>query len=237
MELVKRSFTRACKNHSYLSYQVIDEILTPLCDMHKVNKPTSKEAIKAFVGEINDSINNLGQSLDFIKYNIRSEEYLVYSKTDATPDTVANTGLTAEECQYFSKLLDRIASEEDCRIPWNAAYNEHFLHTSSKPLKKTRMQQLLQKWCNMGYFQEIDESIYLGPRSLVELSFYLSSNHSDYIKNCTLCKGLVMWDIRCSSCQIQFHRECIHKYLQKRDICPSCSNLWTTPLRRSTGAS
>ncbi|XP_017095531.3 non-structural maintenance of chromosomes element 1 homolog [Drosophila bipectinata] len=234
MDLVKRSFIRACKNHSYLSFQMISQILTPLCETHKVRQPTSKEAIKAFVGEINDSINNLGQSLVFVKYNIASEEYLVYSKTDATPDTVVNTGLTAEECQYFSKLLDRIASQEDCCIPWNAAYNEN-MH--SKSLHKGHMQQLLKKWCNMGYFQEIDDSFYLGPRSLVELSFYLSSNYSEHIKNCTLCKGLVMWDIRCSSCQIQFHRECIHKYLQKRDICPSCSNLWTTPLRRSTDAS
>ncbi|XP_017041313.1 non-structural maintenance of chromosomes element 1 homolog [Drosophila ficusphila] len=237
MELVKRGFLRACKNHSYLSYELIDNILVPLCARHKVLKPSSKEAIKAFVSEINDSIQDLGQSLVFIKYPIKAEEYLVYSKTDATPDSVANTGLSAEECQYFSKLLDKIAAEVDCHIPWNAAYNELFLQSTAKPLKKSRMQDLLHKWAQMGYFMELDERIYLGPRSLVELSFYLSTNHSENIKNCMLCKCLVLWDTRCASCHIQFHRECIHTYLQRRDICPSCGNLWTTPLRRSTSLS
>ncbi|KAH8410137.1 hypothetical protein KR009_006762 [Drosophila setifemur] len=234
---VKRAFIRACKNRSYLGYDLIDEILTPLCGMHKVTKPSSKEAVKAFVSEINDSIEEFCQSLVFIKYAIKGEEYLVYAKTDATPDNIANTGLTAEECQYFSKLLDKIAAEENCHIPWNAAYNELSVQSSAKPVKKSRMQHLLHKWSEMGYFIDLYDSIYLGPRSLVELSFYLTSNHSDHIKNCTLCKCLVLWDVKCASCQIQFHRDCIHKYLQKRDICPSCTNLWTTSLRRSTSSS
>ncbi|XP_033168587.1 non-structural maintenance of chromosomes element 1 homolog [Drosophila mauritiana] len=233
MELVKRGFLRACKNHSFLSFELIDYILAPLCANHKTTKPGSKEAIRALVAEINDTIRDLGQLLVFIKYPVKAEEYLVYAKTDATPDSVANTGLTAEECQYFSKLLDKIASEEDCHIAWNVAYNDIVLQASSKPLKKSRMQELLQKWIQMGYFMEVGERIYLGPRSLVELSFYLSSNHAGNIKNCTLCKCLVLWDIRCSSCNIQYHRECIQTYLQRRDICPSCGNLWTTPIRRS----
>ncbi|KAH8393766.1 non-structural maintenance of chromosomes element 1 homolog [Drosophila serrata] len=236
MEVIKRGFIRACKNHSYLSYEGIDEILTPLCATHKVSKPASKEAIKAFVNEINDSIRDLGQSLVFIKYPLMGKEYLVYAKTDATPDSIANTGLTAEECRYFSKLLDKIATSDDSRIPWNFAYNELLLEGLVKPPKKSRMQQLLQKWSQMGYFLDKDDYIYLGPRSLVELSFYLTSSYSEHIKNCTLCKGLVLWDIRCGSCQIQFHRDCIHTYLQKRDICPSCGSLWTTPLRRSTSS-
>ncbi|XP_037711065.1 non-structural maintenance of chromosomes element 1 homolog [Drosophila subpulchrella] len=237
MEVVKRGFLRACKNHSYLSYELIDKILGPLCARHKVPIPSSKEAIKAIVSEINDTISDLGQSLVFIKYPIKGEEYLVYAKTDATPDNVANTGLSADDCQYFSKLLDKIASEEDCHIPWNAAYNDLGLQGTSKPLKKSRMQELLHTWTQMGYFMELDERIYLGPRSLVELSFYLASNHGEHIKNCMLCKCLVLWDIRCGSCNIQFHRECINTYLQRRDICPSCGNLWTTPLRRSTSQS
>eukprot|EP00099_Drosophila_melanogaster_P007481 NP_001260145.1 Non-SMC element 1, isoform B [Drosophila melanogaster] len=235
MELVKRGFLRACKNHSYLSFELIDDILAPLCANHKTTKPGSKEAIRALVAEINDTISDLGQLLVFIKYPVKAEEYLVYAKTDATPDSVANTGLTAEECQYFSKLLDKIASEEDCHIAWNDAYNDIVLQASSKPLKKSRMQELLQKWIQMGYFMEVTDRIYLGPRSLVELSFYLSSNHADNIKNCTLCKCLVLWDIRCGSCNIQYHRGCIQTYLQRRDICPSCGNLWTTPIRRSIG--
>ncbi|KAH8305395.1 hypothetical protein KR018_001766 [Drosophila ironensis] len=235
MDVVKRGFLRACKNHSYLSYQLIDDILGPLCDRHKVSKPTSKEAIKAFVAEINDSIEDMGQSLVFFKYNIKEEEYLVYATTDATPETAANTGLTPEDCMYFSRLLDKIAATENCCINWNGAYAEQLMQNFGKAMKKNRMQQLVQRWCQMGYFLELDDNVYLGPRSLVELSFYLTTNHGDLIKNCTLCKCLVMWDIKCSTCLTQFHRECIHKYLQKRDICPCCGSLWTTTLRRSTG--
>ncbi|EDW37329.1 GL25588 [Drosophila persimilis] len=231
MDLVKRAFLRACKNHSTLSYGLIDQILSPLCELHKVDKPANKEALKAFVGEIDGCIRVFDQTLVFIKHALEDEEYLVYAKTDATPDTIANTGLDAEECQYFAKLLDKIADEENCCMAWNQTYSDLGIE---KPPKKLRMQELLKKWCQMGYFLEAEDNIYLGPRTLVELGFYLRSNHAENIESCKLCSNLVLWDIRCDSCHIQYHRDCIRKFLQKRSNCPSCNELWKTPLRVST---
>ncbi|XP_033242077.1 non-structural maintenance of chromosomes element 1 homolog [Drosophila miranda] len=231
MVLVKRAFLRACKNHSTLSYGLIDQILSPLCELHKVDKPANKEALKAFVVEIDGYIRVFDQTLVFIKHTLEDEEYLVYAKTEATPDTIANTGLVTEECQYFKKLLDKIADEGNCCIAWNQTYSDLGIE---KPPKKLRMQELLKMWCQMGYFLEAEDNIYLGPRTLVELSFYLRSNHAENIESCKLCSNLVLWDIRCDSCHIQYHRDCIRKFLQKRSDCPSCNELWKTPLRAST---
>ncbi|EDW77422.1 uncharacterized protein Dwil_GK18896 [Drosophila willistoni] len=231
---VKLGFLRACKNHSCLSHELIDQILTPLCEHHNVRKPSQLEDLKTFVKEIDESIGEYNQTLTFIKHPIKGKEYLVYAKTDATPDSaVGLSTMAAVEYQYFSILLDKIAQEDDCSIPWTGAYKDLGFEASAKPPKKNRLQVLLHKWCEMGYFLAEDDKIYLGPRSLVEFEFYLLTNHPGTIKKCVLCNNVVLWDIRCASCQEQIHRDCIHKYLQRRSHCPACNSLWTTPTRRS----
>ncbi|XP_030556733.1 non-structural maintenance of chromosomes element 1 homolog [Drosophila novamexicana] len=230
MDMVKRAFLRACINHSCLDHDQIDKILIPLCEHHQVTKPAKKEALHDFVKDIEGAIKELSQSLSFMKHPITGKEYLVFAITDATPDKQNHPGLTAEECLYFSNLLDKLGQQEDCHIAWNEAYSDLDFKGSTKPPKKLRMQTLLQLWTEMGYFLESDDRLYLGPRSIVEFEFYLRSNYAETIKECALCKQLVLWDIKCSDCGRKIHRECIRKYLRTRSNCPTCGNKWATRL-------
>ncbi|XP_030376979.1 non-structural maintenance of chromosomes element 1 homolog [Scaptodrosophila lebanonensis] len=230
MDKVRRAFLRACINHSCLTYDLIDEILTPLCEMHKVTKPNGTEEIKSFVAEIEQTIKEFHQALTFIKHPVSGQDYLVYYLTDPTPDIHLHPNLTAEECQYFSILLDKVANNEECKCLWNMAYSGIDFKNSAKPPKKMRMQELLNEWIDSGYFLEDGDYIYLGPRSILELEFYLRTNYSETIKECMLCRHLVLWDIKCSECDIKLHRNCIRKYLRTRSNCPSCNKQWNTRL-------
>ncbi|EDV98902.1 non-structural maintenance of chromosomes element 1 homolog [Drosophila grimshawi] len=231
MDKVKRAFLRACINHSCLDPEQIDKILTPLCEHHKVEKPANKEALYKLVGEIENTIRELNQSLGFVQHPISGKEYLVFAITEATPDKLAHPGLSAEECQYFSIILDMLGQREDLCIAWNEAYsNVNFKGTATKPPTKLRMQTLLQMWNDMGYFVESDDHLYLGARSIVEFEFHLRSHYVDTIKECALCKKLVFWDVKCSDCGRKIHRECIRKYLRTRSNCPTCGNKWCTRL-------
>ncbi|ALC38730.1 CG11329 [Drosophila busckii] len=228
MDLVQKAFLRACINHSCLDLEQIDVILKPMCEHHGVTKP-SKDTLRDFVGDIAATIKELKQSLRFIKHPISGKEYLVFGLTDATPDTHNHPGLTPEECQYFSIILDKLAVQEDFHIAWHEAYSVDF-KGSSRPPKKHRMQELVQLWTDMGYFLEAQDQLYLGPRSIVEFEFYLRSNYEDTIKECALCRQLVLWDVKCSDCGRKIHRECIRKYLRTRSNCPSCNKKWCTRL-------
>lgn len=234
MDIVKRSFLRACINHSCLDEEAIDQILSPLCDQHEVTKPTSREELHEFVASIESTIKELSQSLSFMKHPITGKEYLVFALTDSTPDKQNHPGLTTEECQYFSIVLDKVAQKEDCHIAWNEAYFDVNFKGSAKPPKKVRMQSLVDLWTAMGYFLESNDNLYLGPRSILEFEFYLRTNFPDTIKECALCKQLVLWDIKCSDCNRKIHRECIRKYLRTRSNCPTCGQKWTTRLSIST---
>ncbi|KAL7742022.1 hypothetical protein ACLKA6_018276 [Drosophila palustris] len=230
MDMVKRAFLRACINHSCMDNDLIDKILSPLCEHHQVTKPANKEQLHTFVAEIVDSIKEFSQTLTFMKHPITGKEYLVFAITDATPDPHNHPGLTAEECQYFSMVLDKLGHEEDCYITWNEAYAEFNFKGSVRAPKKVRMQELIEMWTQMGYFLEAEDRLYLGPRSIIEFEFYLRSNYPDTIKECQLCKQLVLWDVKCSDCNRKIHRECIRKYLRTRSNCPTCNKKWSTRL-------
>ncbi|KAH8411923.1 hypothetical protein KR222_002514 [Zaprionus bogoriensis] len=230
MDIVKRAFLRSCINHGCLDEVLIERILTPLCEHHKVTKPANIEELREFVAGIESTIKELDQSLGFLRHPVTGKEYLVFCFTDSTPSKENHPGLSPVECQYFSTLLDKLANRDECRMAWNEAYFDVDFTGAAKPLKKVRMQELVKLWTDMGYLLEVDDSLYLGPRSLLEFESYLRSNFADTIKECALCKQLVLWDIKCSDCGRRIHRECIRKYLRTRSNCPTCGQKWTTRL-------
>lgn len=134
--MVKRAFLRACINQGCLDHDIIDQILSPLCEHHQVTKPANRDQLYKFVAEIGGSVKGLSQTLTFINHPINGKEYLVFAITDATPDQHNHPGLTAEECQYFSMVLDKLGHEEDCHIAWNEAYADLNFKGSVKAPKR-----------------------------------------------------------------------------------------------------
>ncbi|CAD6992323.1 unnamed protein product [Ceratitis capitata] len=132
---------------------------------------------------------------------------------------------------YFAKLVELMAVQDDYGISWLEMYNLPSLtQTVKKNLPKMHIQDLIKKWIDQGYFIEKDDKIYFGPRMLVEYANHLKTHFSEYIKDCSLCKNVVLWDIKCVRCEVKVHKECIRTFLKRKSNCPSCGELWTTAL-------
>ncbi|XP_017482011.1 PREDICTED: non-structural maintenance of chromosomes element 1 homolog [Rhagoletis zephyria] len=225
---VKKAFLQACINHGSLSTEQINDVLPPICQTYDADDALD---VKKLVLEINNDLKELNQELSFIKHPLLDKEFLVFGLTFETLASKHQQHYTEADQMYFAKLVEIMAPQEDYSISWVDMYNLSSLTpTARKHLPKTRIQFLVKKWTDQGYFLEMDDKIYFGPRMLVEYASHLKTHYSDYIKDCPLCKKIVLWDIKCSSCGAKVHKECIRTFLKRNSNCPACSNVWSTAL-------
>lgn len=59
--------------------------------------------------------------------------------------------------------------------------------SNNKKLSKQRAQELIDEWCSVGYFVDLDDVIHFGPRMIGEFSDYLRLKFRDHIRICCLC--------------------------------------------------
>ncbi|XP_067619632.1 non-structural maintenance of chromosomes element 1 homolog isoform X2 [Eurosta solidaginis] len=228
-EMLKKSFLQTCINHGSLSTQQIDQILQPI--RHSYGGNDEEHELKKLVQEINSDIKEFGQELSFVNHPLSDTEYLVFGLTFETPACQLQHHYSESDQIYFAKLMECMANQEDYAISWVDMYNlQNLPATAKKQLTKTRIQNLVRKWSLQGYFLEIEDKIYFGPRMIVEYARHLKTYYSDHVKDCPLCKKVVLWDIKCSHCETKVHKECIRTFLKRNSNCPSCSQLWNTPL-------
>ncbi|XP_053954529.1 non-structural maintenance of chromosomes element 1 homolog [Anastrepha ludens] len=226
---VKTAFLQTCINHGCLSTEQIGNVLTPIGQAYGADNVL--QDLKKLVMEINDDLKELNQELNFVNHPLLGEEFLVFGLTFETSASKFQRHYSEADQMYFAKLVEAIAPQGDYGISWVEIYNlPNLTPTAKKQLSKTRIQNLIKKWTDQGYFLKIDDKIYFGPRMLVEYASHLKTHYSEYVKDCPLCKKIVLWDIKCSMCDVKIHKECIKTFLKRNSNCPSCSRVWSTPL-------
>lgn len=145
--------------------------------------------------EIDTQIKQYDHSLQFIKHPLNGVEYLVFALLLTNQACKFQPNYTDTERKYFYKLLETLASSENYGIEWNNIYAvANQLPTNAQhPLSKERIQELEDIWVSQGYFLELDDKIYFGPRTMLEYGKYLKNNFSDVINDCVLCNNIVFW--------------------------------------------
>lgn len=209
----KKLFLQACMNHGCLSAEQIIEILGPISQsclyiyimyiyfIVKILKLSFTDDnvdvlgdVKNLVKEINSDIKEFNQELKFVKHPLLGREFLVFGLTLETPASKLQHHYREADQLYFAKLVESMAVQKDYGISWVNMYNlSNLPHTVKKDLTKTRVQDLITKWTHQGYFLEEKDKIFFGPRMLVEYASHLKTHFSDYIKDCSLCKNIVLW--------------------------------------------
>lgn len=61
------------------------------------------------------------------------------------------------------------------------------LPNTTKKITKQRAQNLIEDWCQSGYFIDINDKIHLGPRTIGEFGSQFRAKFPDYINSCFLC--------------------------------------------------
>ncbi|XP_037945341.1 non-structural maintenance of chromosomes element 1 homolog [Teleopsis dalmanni] len=230
MDNVKKLFARNCINRGVIKVSDINKILVPLCESYGVSVPTGPEVIN-FVKEINKELIQINQTLTYMKHPLNNEELLIHSWTVESECGKLQYHYSDVERHYFSKLLENMAVQDNYSIPWNTVYTiTNTLPATQHKMTKDRMQELLNIWIEQGYFVEIGDNVFFGVKMLVEYGAHIKSNFPEHVKECTLCKKIVWWGIKCSECNDKLHNDCLRTYLIKQSKCPACKKLWNTPI-------
>ncbi|GAB0089688.1 Non-structural maintenance of chromosomes element 1 homolog [Sergentomyia squamirostris] len=187
--------------------------------------PSATEEI--VVEKINENLEKFSLSIVRTKYEYTDEEFYVFVARIQSPEAKFQNLYTEAEIQFFPLLLKEIITSDDLCISPIQALN--LIPKLQKPVTKTRAGEILKAWITAGYFQNIDEMLHLGPRTLVEFNGYLTVQYSDYVKTCVICKNTVYKVLSCksSSCSASAHGHCLDRYHENfPNICPECKEEW-----------
>lgn len=97
------------------------------------------------------------------------------------------------ECLYFKRLLDELIVSTGYYLPSHCIFNlctSVTTATNSKKITKQRAQVLIDEWCENGYFVEINDRFYFGPRTIGEFGNQFRTTHPDFIHVCFLCNQI-----------------------------------------------
>ncbi|XP_040156126.1 non-structural maintenance of chromosomes element 1 homolog [Anopheles arabiensis] len=230
---VHRAFLQACSNHGTLSTSQAFNMYVAICAQHDDSHSIPSEADLASVIEaINERIYRFDQKIALVHYDPTDMDFYVFVSLQESPIDLQQNVFTAPELHFFRVLLRELALSEDHTLALIACLNltNDTASEGMKPLAKTRAEQLLQEWEQLGYFLTLNDKCYLGPKAVVEFEKYITRNYADVVTRCCLCNVTIFYGVKCASCPQILHKDCMKKYLRRLTNCPACKTLWSVPL-------
>uniref|UniRef100_A0A336MH47 Non-structural maintenance of chromosomes element 1 homolog n=1 Tax=Culicoides sonorensis TaxID=179676 RepID=A0A336MH47_CULSO len=181
------------------------------------------EQLGEAISTINSKISKFDQKIVEIEYELPEAEgtYLAFvSCTESSIDKL-QTFWTQAEVELFRLMIRKFMAQDECCSSIIQCMNLA-PEIKVQTITKAKVEEAIRKWINLGYFYEMDEKLYFGPRLIAEFSTSLLTQFKDQVDICDICKAIVFWGPRCGSCEEVFHKICIQKYLDRIQSCPTC---------------
>lgn len=180
---------------------------------------------------INRNISRFDQKIIEIDYALPGAEatYLTFVSTTESAINKLQSNWNAAEIELFRLMMREIVtSDESCRTLIQCMNMAS--EVKVKTITKAKAEAVIRKWINLGYFYELEENIYFGPRMITEFGTNLRTAYKDFVAVCNICKAIVFWGPHCGSCEEMFHEVCIEKYLSRINSCPACKENFRSPV-------
>lgn len=87
------------------------------------------------------------------------------------------------EVSLFESLLNEIGKTPEHCLTSITALNLN----DSMNVTKMHRQECIEKWIDEGWFADVKDTLYLGPRGIVEFGAYLRVHYPDVVEACKLC--------------------------------------------------
>lgn len=230
---VHRAFLQACSNHGTISKKLALDILMSIYARYGDGDtiPTEDDIVDV-VAKINEQIYPFDQKIAYTHFDPLDSDFYVFVNLQESPIDLQQNVYTPQELHYFRVLLRELTLSEDHTLTMIACLNltNDTTGETVKPLPKTRAEQLLNEWEELGYFIVLNEKFHFGPKSVVEFEKYLSKNYAESMTRCCLCNVTIFYGVRCATCPQILHKDCLKKYLRRLTTCPSCNQLWSVSL-------
>uniref|UniRef100_A0A182QE16 Non-structural maintenance of chromosomes element 1 homolog n=1 Tax=Anopheles farauti TaxID=69004 RepID=A0A182QE16_9DIPT len=230
---VHRAFLQACSNHGTLSkQQALDILIGIYTRFGDSSDVPSEDNLVDVVAKINERIYRFDQKISYMHYEPTEKDFFVFVNLQESPIDLQQNFYTAAELHYFRVLLRELTLSEDHTLGSMVCLNltNETAGDGMKAVTKSRAEQLLSEWEQLGYFLMLEDKCYFGPKAIVEFEKYLNKNYADVITRCCLCNVTIFYGIRCATCPQILHKDCLKKYLRRLTNCPACKKLWSVAL-------
>ncbi|XP_065089192.1 non-structural maintenance of chromosomes element 1 homolog [Ochlerotatus camptorhynchus] len=225
---VHRAFLQAISQHGTMSAKQAYKAFLAICaKYHGSEEIPTEDQIPEVVATINGKLYRYDQKICFVHFDPADTDFYVFcNQTESQLDRLQNT-YTESELALFRLILRELACNEENKLKPIVCLNLTS-EIKSKPLSKVRAEELLEEWEKLGYFVQLAEMWYFGPKTIGEFDRYLLANYPDEMQRCKLCKESVFYGVKCDKCPDSFHKDCMKKYLKRLTACPGCKGLWST---------
>lgn len=137
------------------------------------------------IQKINLALRKFNQQVAIVKHEQLNEDFVVFSTIAPIPEMIALQKMMRPiDFKYFEAVLRSVLNHDDYQLGYRSA-----LATEVKGAGKRRSgenEKLLQMWIKLGYFTNLDGTLYLGPKTIVELNGFIRSEFPE-INVCELC--------------------------------------------------
>lgn len=135
-----------------------------------------------------------------------------------------STEYSQAELEYFKRILESIVYSDVGNISSTSVLN--LTHAMDKGINKGDAQETIKKFLRDKWLCQNKGTLYLSPRCIAELDYFITTNYPDAVAKCHLCQNTVIQAVRCAACMVKLHRHCMKKYLNEQNSCPSCNRDW-----------
>ncbi|CAB3362340.1 Hypothetical predicted protein [Cloeon dipterum] len=193
---------------------------------------TEKTIVK-FIDQVNEKIEPLNLSIKLVTCEATNKKFFVLHAMHENDLTrlVAARQWGRNERSVLKTAIKTIVSSPNGRVS-KAACAMSCADLPEK-IKREDLTKVLQKLIHENWLIELNNQIYVGPRTLAEMKKYLSDEFEEKASACKLCKELTIRGSSCpSSCGVKLHQDCLQAFFSKAKNrkCMGCKKPWPEEL-------
>lgn len=221
----ERLFLQAMLARSCVTEHVMRQLVED-CNKEYDMSYTQEEMIQ----NINNNIRDLALKLSSLKSEENGLTYWCLINVQGDDIMKFSSKYSSKEIEFFDNLIRCIVGKgsADGVLEAREAINIKLTHKITNIEKEAALEKFVQDFWLETF--DSDSKFCLGPRSLLELSAYISSKYSDMIASCELCKSMTFRGYQCPNegCKAFMHRHCATFYQKSRKAAsPACCTCQT----------
>lgn len=223
MNDARRLILQSFMSRGILTEAELKEVHNHAHDHFGVEKTASERCLK----DINTNITPMSMEIRTGKDEITGSTVYALVRTTESDLGRLSTDYPEKELEFFKKMLDLIV-ESDAGV----ASSTDILNLTNEieRLSKENAEKVLQSLVKDKWLVETQGDISLSSRAILELEHYLKDVYGEEdIKDCNICKKIVLRGSVCYECHIRIHFYCVRRFFkdQTHIVCPQCKKPWT----------
>ncbi|XP_055626179.1 non-structural maintenance of chromosomes element 1 homolog isoform X2 [Toxorhynchites rutilus septentrionalis] len=187
---VHRAFLQAVSQHGTVSAkQAYKILLSEYGKYHNDETVPTEDDVPDAVALINSKLHRFDKKIVFVHYEPTNADFYCFCPQAETAVDRLQNYYSKPELSLFRLMLKELACSEGHKVRPIVCLNLT-AEITGKTITKVRAEELLDEWEKLGYFVQMDEMWYFGPKTVAEFDRYLSAHFAEHMHKCLLCNEM-----------------------------------------------